>query len=120
MSKIPDELTCPLCEWLLEEAVMLPCCAASVCDPCAKDFLKRTSNRCPLPDCQADDTQADDLIPNRRLRSKATDYRYLNIGFVFDPLGRPTVIVLAHVRPKTSKSSDNHCRPGLWAGRVDH
>ena len=24
------------------------------------------------------------------------------------------------VRPKTSKSSDNHCRPGLWAGRVDH
>ena len=24
------------------------------------------------------------------------------------------------VRPKTSESSDNHCRPGLWAGRVDH
>ena len=26
----------------------------------------------------------------------------------------------AYVRPKTSKSSDNPCRPGLWAGRVDH
>ena len=24
------------------------------------------------------------------------------------------------VRPKTSKSSDNHCRPGLCSGRVDH
>ena len=24
------------------------------------------------------------------------------------------------VRPKTSKSSYNHCRQGLWAGRVDH
>ena len=24
------------------------------------------------------------------------------------------------VCPKTWKSSDNHCRPGLWAGRVDH
>ena len=24
------------------------------------------------------------------------------------------------VRPKTSNSSDNHCRLGLWAGRVDH
>ena len=24
------------------------------------------------------------------------------------------------VRPKTSESSDNPCRPGLWAGRVDH
>ena len=23
-------------------------------------------------------------------------------------------------RSKTSKSSDNHYRPGLWAGRVDH
>ena len=23
-------------------------------------------------------------------------------------------------RHKTSKSSDNHCRPGLWAGQVDH
>ena len=25
-----------------------------------------------------------------------------------------------YVRPKTSKSSYNHCRPGLWVGRVDH
>ena len=28
--------------------------------------------------------------------------------------------VRPYVCPKTSKSSDNHCRPGLWAGRVDH
>ena len=25
-----------------------------------------------------------------------------------------------YVRPKISKSGDNHCRPGLWAGREDH
>ena len=49
---------------------------------------------------------------------------------VFNPRGRywslfshrlsvsPSVRPL--VRPKTSKSSDNHCRPGQWAGRVDH
>ena len=24
------------------------------------------------------------------------------------------------VRPKTSKSNNNHCRPGPWAGQVDH
>ena len=24
------------------------------------------------------------------------------------------------VLPKTSKSNDNHCRPWLWSGRVDH
>ena len=28
--------------------------------------------------------------------------------------------VLTSVRHKTSKSSDSHCRPSLWAGRVDH
>ena len=28
--------------------------------------------------------------------------------------------VRPYVRPKNSKSSDNHCRPGLWADRVDH
>ena len=31
-----------------------------------------------------------------------------------------TQSVRPSVRPKTLKSSDNHCRPGLWAGRVDH
>ena len=47
---------------------------------------------------------------------------------VIDPRGRPqsrpVVITIftqcPFVRPKTSKSSDNHCRPELWAGRVDH
>ena len=59
----------------------------------------------------------------------------------FDPRGRPhfrpviTILtqivhpyvrmsfcpsVRSSVRPKISKSSDNHCRPDLWAGRVDH
>ena len=28
--------------------------------------------------------------------------------------------VLLSVRPRNSKSSENHCRPGLWAGRLDH
>ena len=45
------------------------------------------------------------------------------------PQSRPVVITIftqsvrqsvrLSVRPKTSKSSDNLCRP-LWAGRVDH
>ena len=47
-----------------------------------------------------------------------------------DPQGRPhsrpvvitisTQVVRPSARPKTSKSSDNHCQPGLWTGRVDH
>ena len=55
----------------------------------------------------------------------------VHLGHKFiDPRGRPqsrpvvitifTQSVRLFVRPKTSKSSDNHVRPGLWAGRVDH
>ena len=43
----------------------------------------------------------------------------MNSVFIVDPRGRPVVIRLS-VRPKTSKSNENHCRSGLWAGRVDH
>lgn len=71
----PEELSCPLCRWLLEDAVMLPCCAASVCESCARERLAESGNKCPLKECGASDTSQDDLIPNRRLRSKAGDYR---------------------------------------------
>ena len=72
---IPDELRCPLCEWLLEDAVMLPCCAVSVCERCARRQLAKSGGKCPLKDCGASDTSEEDLIPNRRLRSKAQEYR---------------------------------------------
>ena len=47
---------------------------------------------------------------------------------IFDPRGRAQLVVITiftqsvrpSVRPKTSKSSDNHCRSGLWTGRVNH
>ena len=56
------------------------------------------------------------------------------LHYCIDPGGRPqsrpvvitifTHVVRPSVRPagrhKTSKSSDNHCRAGLWAGQVDH
>ena len=54
----------------------------------------------------------------------------LHIACIIDPGGRPqsrpvVINIFAHVvrpsvHPKTSKSSENYCRPGLWAGRVDH
>ena len=48
-------------------------------------------------------------------------------GVINDPLGQPTVPAGSdhyfHTECPSvpnSNSSDNHCRPGLWAGRVDH
>ena len=43
-----------------------------------------------------------------------------------DPQSRPVVItiftqvVCPSVCPKISRSNENHCRQGLWAGQVDH
>jgi E3 ubiquitin-protein ligase RBBP6 len=32
--KIPEELICPLCQDLLTDALLVPCCANSYCDEC--------------------------------------------------------------------------------------
>ena len=54
---------------------MLPCCAASACDVCTRDSLVATPSICPLDECDADDVNAEDLIPNRLLRKKSTEFR---------------------------------------------
>ena len=38
-SNIPTELVCPICQRLIESAVMLPCCATEMCYNCAIDRL---------------------------------------------------------------------------------
>lgn len=32
--QIPEELQCPLCKSILQDAVMIPCCSISYCDEC--------------------------------------------------------------------------------------
>ena len=75
MEDLPEELKCPLCAHLVEDAVMLPCCAVTVCDPCVKEALDQVANHCPVVGCGSDETTADDLIPNRRIRTKSADFR---------------------------------------------
>ena len=53
---------------------MLPCCANSACDVCARDSLA-AEKVCPIEDCGAKDSSVDDLIPNRRLRGIASKFR---------------------------------------------
>ena len=79
--ELPAELVCPLCGYLLEDAVMLPCCAASACNLCAREGLEVSDGRCPVPDCpEPEGISADDLIPNRQLRSKAAAFKERNPG----------------------------------------
>ncbi|TRY75679.1 hypothetical protein TCAL_14606 [Tigriopus californicus] len=69
----PEELVCVLCHFLLEDAVMLPCCASSVCEICARERIAGT--KCPMQDCESTEADPGDLIPNRRLRAKTQIYR---------------------------------------------
>ena len=89
-------MICPLCGDLLSDAIMLPCCAVSTCDACARDALslgiEEGTKNCPLEECASTDTSVDDLIPNRRLRQKASVLRKNNPG-VFGK--QPSILSIA-------------------------
>jgi hypothetical protein len=57
----PEELTCSLCAYLLDEAVMLPCCAASACEACARRALLQAAGVCPVEGCGAEGTDPDEV-----------------------------------------------------------
>ena len=71
------------------------------------------------------------LLSSKRCEEKKNNKKILCLNTI-DPRGRPQTTIFTQsvlsvrkyvrpsVRPITSKSSDNHCKPGLWAGRVDH
>ena len=47
-----DGLHCPLCDAVYRSAVMMPCCAAVSCEPCAADALAEGGGRCWRLDCR--------------------------------------------------------------------
>jgi hypothetical protein len=105
--EIPSELKCPICGYLLEDAVMLPCCAASTCLPCAREGLEVGEGRCPLPECGIDDTDPDDLIPNRRLRSKAITFKDRNPGVPVRPARKKVVEVVKDLLLEEAKNAND-------------
>ena len=64
---VPAELLCPICGELLSDAVMMPCCAGSACDDCARTgIIESEGSRCPV--C-GDTANPEELIPYRLLCS---------------------------------------------------
>ena len=41
---IPDELLCPICNDLMSDAVVIPCCGNSYCDDCKFPFMQSLLN----------------------------------------------------------------------------
>ena len=67
---VPDELLCPICKELLTDAVMMPCCAGSACDDCARTgIVESEGSKCPV--C-GDVANPEELIPYRMYREKVS------------------------------------------------
>ncbi|SAM05561.1 hypothetical protein [Absidia glauca] len=63
----PDYAQCPLCQGLMREATVTPCCGASFCDECIRGHLLENDFRC--FDCQQPIHQGlDGLVPNGEVR----------------------------------------------------
>uniref|UniRef100_A0A8D8WF45 E3 ubiquitin-protein ligase RBBP6 n=1 Tax=Cacopsylla melanoneura TaxID=428564 RepID=A0A8D8WF45_9HEMI len=72
--QIPQDLLCNLCEDLMMDAVMTPCCGISFCDECIRNLLLESEEH-ECPDCKEKDVSPDTLIPNRFLRNKVNDFK---------------------------------------------
>lgn len=70
---IPEELQCSICQDLLCDAVLIPCCGSCFCDECVRQaLLDSDHHECPV--CHELDQTPDKLIPNRFLRNKVRPY----------------------------------------------
>ena len=67
--------------FFLQDCIMMPMCACSVCDGCARAALteaENNSNACPA--CGEQDNSPEDLIPCRKVREKVNEFKAKNSG----------------------------------------
>ncbi|KRY76526.1 E3 ubiquitin-protein ligase RBBP6, partial [Trichinella pseudospiralis] len=69
---LPTELLCSLCDNILKDAVVIPCCGFSFCDQCIRKHLLGKQE---CPNCREPAVAAASLIPNGQLRMAVLKYR---------------------------------------------
>lgn len=70
---VPKHLQCPICNGILREATITPCCGASFCDECIRVHLMEHDFAC--QDCQQTiQNGLDGLIPNLNVRECVDNY----------------------------------------------
>ena len=65
----------------LQDCIMMPMCACSICDECARAALteaENNNNAC--PSCGEPDNSPEDLIPCRKVREKVNEFKSRNTG----------------------------------------
>ncbi|XP_065341306.1 E3 ubiquitin-protein ligase RBBP6 [Cloeon dipterum] len=84
--ELPEDLVCSICEDLLTDAVMIPCCGNSFCDECIRTTLLDSEDH-ECPDCKDKGVSPDTLLPNRFLRTSVAKFRN-DTGYI-RPLRHP-------------------------------
>ena len=62
--------------FFLQDCIMMPMCACSICDECARAALteaENNNNAC--PSCGEPDNSPEDLIPCRKVREKVNEFK---------------------------------------------
>nr|XP_043883662.1 E3 ubiquitin-protein ligase RBBP6-like [Solea senegalensis] len=71
---IPDELLCPICNDLMTDAVVIPCCGNSYCDECIRTALLDSEEHICFT-CKQSDVSPDNLIANKFLRQAVNNFK---------------------------------------------
>ncbi|AWP05381.1 putative E3 ubiquitin-protein ligase RBBP6-like [Scophthalmus maximus] len=71
---IPDELLCPVCNDLMTDAVVIPCCGNSYCDDCIRTALLDSEEHICFT-CKQSDVSPDNLIANKFLRQAVNNFK---------------------------------------------
>ncbi|XP_034443294.1 E3 ubiquitin-protein ligase RBBP6-like [Hippoglossus hippoglossus] len=71
---IPDELLCPICNDLMTDAVVIPCCGNNYCDDCIRTALLDSEEHVCFT-CKQSDVSPDNLIANKFLRQAVNNYK---------------------------------------------
>lgn len=70
---VPEELLCVICHSILNDAVLVFCCAASCCDECIRTALiESDDHECPV--CHVKEVSPDTLIPCIKLRKQVITF----------------------------------------------
>ncbi|KAL6074147.1 hypothetical protein STEG23_025630 [Scotinomys teguina] len=116
---VPEELLCPICEDIMVDAAIIPCCGNSYCDECIRTaLLESDEHTCPT--CHQDDVSPDALAANQVLRRAVNNFEN-GTGYTKGPRKQfppppppPPPLPIPPPRGQTQKTPQPLMKSPLW------
>ncbi|CDW54478.1 retinoblastoma binding protein 6 [Trichuris trichiura] len=106
---LPHELLCSLCDNLLRDASLIPCCGYSYCDECIRHCLLESDDR-QCPHCHENGISPTALIPNGKLREAVKAFQTsMNNVSLFTPVEE----LASKITPAITASSHSKLKVNL-------